>query len=249
MNTEILENIGLSKNEIKVYFALLEFDQSSATPIVKKANIPNSKVYPILEKLIKKGLVSYVIKNNVKYFQASDPKHLIDILTNKEKEIAIQKEEIEKIIPQIELKKRLSIDNQEATVYEGFEGVKIAFKTILNTLNKGEEYYVFMLGETLKEKEVIRHFNWFHKQRIIKKIKAKLISESKHKEIVKRWHGYKEMKFKYTSQKLPVGTFIFKNHVMTIIWGDKPSAFIIKSKINYNFYKEFFEDMWKIANP
>src|SRR3989338_9632805 len=124
MNTEILEQIGLSRNEIKVYFALLELDQSSATPIVKKADIPNSKVYPTIEKLIKKGLVSYVIKNNVKYFQASDPHNLIELLGNKEKQIIQQKKEIEELIPQIELKRKLAKEKQEATIYEGLDGIK-----------------------------------------------------------------------------------------------------------------------------
>ena len=96
MNTEILEQIGLSRNEIKAYFALLELEQASATPIVKKSGIPNSKVYLTLDKLIKKGLVSYVIKNNAKYFQASDPKNLIGFLNDKENLISLQKKEIEK---------------------------------------------------------------------------------------------------------------------------------------------------------
>jgi sugar-specific transcriptional regulator TrmB len=49
METKILGEIGLSKNEIKVYFALLELDKSSATPIMKKSGVPHSKVYPVLE--------------------------------------------------------------------------------------------------------------------------------------------------------------------------------------------------------
>ena len=103
---EILEQLGLSNNEIKVYLALLELEQSTATPIVKKADIPNSKIYPVLEKLIKKGLVNYVIKNNVKYFQASSPENLMDILNSKEKDIINQKKAVSKLIEEIELKKK-----------------------------------------------------------------------------------------------------------------------------------------------
>src|SRR3989338_7551742 len=120
MNLEVLEQIGLSKNEIKIYFALLELEQSSATPIVKKSGVPNSKVYPTLDKLIKRGLVSYVIKNNVKYFQASDLKNLIGFLNDKETIISQQKIEIEKLIPQIERNQTLAKDKPEARIYEGF---------------------------------------------------------------------------------------------------------------------------------
>ena len=42
MKTNILEQIGLSKNEIKVYFALLELDQSLASKISEKTDLQTS---------------------------------------------------------------------------------------------------------------------------------------------------------------------------------------------------------------
>jgi|SRR3989344_1010747 len=245
MKTDILGQIGLSKNEIKVYFALLELDQSSATPIVKKSGIPNSKLYPTIDKLIKKGLASYIIKNNVKYFQASDPKNLIELLNNKERQIIQEKQEIEKLIPEMEKKKVK--EKQEATIYEGLDGVKVAFNIILNTLKKGEEYYVLTLGEELKSKETVTFFRDYHKKRKQKGIKLKLISNTQLKDFILKYHKYSGMQFKFVKQSLPTGIFIFKDHVMTIVWGDTPTAFIIKSKQNYVYYKQFFEEMWGVA--
>ncbi len=247
MNTEILEQIGLSKNEIKIYFALLELEQSSATPIVKKSGVPNSKVYPTLEKLIKRGLVSYVIKNNVKYFQASDPKNLIDFLNDKEKLILKQKKEIGKLIPQIEHNRKLAQDKQEATIYEGFGGIKAAFENILNTIPKNQEYYVFTLGEELGKSELKHFFRDYHKKRIHKKIKVKLIANEKIKTTFLKHHLYKDMKVKFSKLKLPTGIFIYEDYVMTVVWLGDPTAFVIKSKNNAEKYKEFFLEMWKKA--
>ena len=229
MNTEILEQIGLSKNEIKVYFALLELDQSSATPIVKKAEIPNSKIYPILDKLIQKGLVSFVVKNNVKYFQASDPHNLIDFIQNKEKELSNQKKEIEDLIPMIEQKRTMAKEKQESTVYEGFEGIKAAFNEILNNLNNGEEYLVFTLGKELEAKQLRLFFSNYHIKRIQKGVKVRLIANEKIKKVYTKYHKYENMKIKFTDLKLPTGIFIYKNKVMTVVWGDKPTAFVIQS--------------------
>ena len=153
------------------------------------------------------------------------------------------------MIPQIELKRNLAKERQEATVYEGLDWVIVAFNNILNTLKSGEEYLVFMLGESLKEKTVIRFFQRYHRERIKKRIKVRLLSNIAFKNIVNRWHDYKNMKIRYTNQKLPVGTFIFQDYVMTVVWGERPTAFIIKSKKNYQFYKIFFEDIWKTAKP
>src|SRR3990167_5138490 len=109
MNTQILNQIGLNDSEIKVYFALLELETSTIGPIIEKAKVPDSKIYLILDKLKEKGLISFVIKNNVKHFQASDPKNLIHLLNEKERQIQEQKKELEEnIIPQIEQRRKLA---------------------------------------------------------------------------------------------------------------------------------------------
>ena len=63
-----LEKIGFTKSEIAVYTALLKIGQKTTGEILKEAKISSGKIYEILDKLIKKGLVSYIIKNNTKYF-------------------------------------------------------------------------------------------------------------------------------------------------------------------------------------
>jgi sugar-specific transcriptional regulator TrmB len=248
MENQILNQLGLNDSDIKVYFALLELEESSVGPIIDKAKVPDSKIYIILEKLIEKGLASFVVKNNVKRFKASDPKNLLSLLKEKEQAIDEQKRELENtIIPEIERKRKLKEENQEAIVYEGFEGLKSAFNLIINTLNKGEEYQVFMLGESLADKRLITFFQNYHKKRIDKNIKIRAISEFQFKDNILKNHKYKNMNIKFTSQKLPIGTFIFKNHFMTVVYGEKPTAFIIKSKRNYEYYKDFFEYLWKTA--
>src|SRR3989338_38938 len=124
METEVLKQVGLSEGEIKVYFALLELESSTVGRIIEKSGVPDSKIYMILEKLKEKGLASFVIKNNVKHFQASDPKNILRLLTEREKAIRLQKKELEdKIIPEIEKRRKLTEDKQEAVVYESMEGL------------------------------------------------------------------------------------------------------------------------------
>jgi len=248
MDTKVLTQIGLTESEVKVYFALLELESSPVGPIIEKAKVQDSKIYSILEKLKEKGLVSFVIKNNVKHFQAADPGNLLRIINEKEQQLSDQKRELEdKIIPEIEERKKFKEEKQEATVYEGFEGLRSAFNVILETLRKGEEYQVFTLGDELGRKEVISFFNNYHKKRIDKGITARLISQKKSKNVIEKEHRYQGMRILYTNRLFPVGTFIFKDHVMTVVWGEKPAAFIVKSRKNYGYQKEFFESLWKIA--
>jgi predicted DNA-binding transcriptional regulator len=89
MKEEILERLGLTKNEIKIYLYLLSCKTSTTGPIIKTLKISSSRVYESLEKLISKGLVAYFLKNNVKYYQAQDPNYLVNIAETPESGLSI----------------------------------------------------------------------------------------------------------------------------------------------------------------
>ena len=87
MNERILQEAGLTKGESKVYLALVLLGESSVTPIAREAKVSLSKIYEILENLIKKGLVSSIVKNNVKHFSAAEPERILDYLEKKKEDI------------------------------------------------------------------------------------------------------------------------------------------------------------------
>lgn len=109
MNTKILEEIGLTSSEIKVYLALIELGSSKKGPIVKKAGITSSKIYEVTDKLIKRGLASYVVKDKMKYFNAAPPSRIKEYLKEKEAKIKKQENELDKLLPCLELKQKLGI--------------------------------------------------------------------------------------------------------------------------------------------
>jgi HTH-type transcriptional regulator, sugar sensing transcriptional regulator len=250
MNIDIFSQIGLNNTELKVYFALLKLDKSTVGPIIKLSKIPDSKIYFILDSLKDKGLVSYVIKNKVKHYQANNPKNILNLIKEKEENLKNIKQELtEKIIPDIENKRKQEEDVQEAIVYESMEGVKSAFLYMLDVLKKGENYDVFVHDDSLlSDKNTINFLHQHHKRRIIKGIKVRLMCPLSIKDIFEKSYAYtfqKLKQFKYINQKLPLGTYIFNGHVMTVVWGEVPTAFVIKSKKNYQYYKDFFEEVWK----
>ena len=246
MNIEILEQIGFTKGEIKVYLALLELGETTTGAIIKKSKITGSKVYEILDRLIKKGLVGYVIREKTKYFQASPPKRILDYVNKKETELKNKKLEIEKIIPKLEQKQKVKEKIQSSYIYEGLEGIKTVFNLILELLKPGEEYYVFTLGEDLKQKRVILFLKNYHQKRIKKKIKAKIIANEQDKPIFeKELSKLKYLEVRYYRNPVPLGIFIFKDYVATFTFKEKPTAFVIKSQQIANSYKEFFNSLWK----
>ena len=68
---KILESLELTKNEIKIYLEVLNLGKTKANKIAETTLLHTSKIYESLQRLIEKGLVSYVIENKIKYFQTT----------------------------------------------------------------------------------------------------------------------------------------------------------------------------------
>ena len=95
----ILEELGLTEKEAKLYLALLELGQATSSDLIKKLDYYSKTVYELLEKLMKKGLVSYVIKSNIKYFGAVNPEKFLDILKEEENDKEIKENKFIEILP------------------------------------------------------------------------------------------------------------------------------------------------------
>ena len=83
MDTQILEDIGLTNAEIKVYLALLELGTSSAGYILDRSGLQNSVVHMTLNKLIDKGFITFVKEGKRNHYQAANPNHIIEFINQK----------------------------------------------------------------------------------------------------------------------------------------------------------------------
>ncbi len=131
MLSKLFQNLGLTDKEAKVYLASLEIGTNPVSEIGKKAKINRVTTYDILEKLIKKGLVNYIIRRNIKYFSATDPE-LVAV------EYKRRAEELHHALPEL---KRLHGETAHPKVqyFEGLEGIKRVFADCLQTMTPDEE--------------------------------------------------------------------------------------------------------------
>lgn len=247
MDTQLLEKIGFTKGEIKVYFSLIELGESSSGAIIIKSKVSRSKVYEILERLKEKGLVSEVIKQNIKYFQAADPKVILEYIKNKETELKQQAEDFKKILPSLESKQKQQEEKQEVKVFTGIEGIKTFWNWLLDQLEKEDEYLAFSFSkEATENQSLIYMFQDFHKKRGEKGINAKILSSEK-KELAKVGMNFpktKHYQFRETKHILPTGISISGDVVATFNWGKVPRVFAIICKDNAEQYRKFFYDVW-----
>ena len=75
MDTSILEDIGLTGAEIKVFIALLELGSSTAGNIVQHSRLQNAVVHRAFHSLAEKGLMTYVYQGKIKAYQAVEPRN------------------------------------------------------------------------------------------------------------------------------------------------------------------------------
>jgi HTH-type transcriptional regulator, sugar sensing transcriptional regulator len=240
MNEKLLKEIGLTETEIKVYLSLLSLGATSAGRIVEDTGIYRKNLYDALNKLIEKGLVTFVVENKIKVFQPKNPENLVNYLEEKKAKIDEKKDEIEKIIPQLKSKFNSLPSEIESEIYRGVDGIKTILKECLNHKE------VLFMGATGDVENRMPYF-WPHynKKRIKMKSKWKLllVCEAKDKPLTKSpLYEYKVL------PKILSGLnviYIYGDYVANVLWLEKPVAFVIKHQNLANNYRKYFNFLWK----
>ena len=239
MNTFLLKDIGLTNTEIKIYLALLNLRVSPAGKLVEKTGVFRKNVYDSLNKLIDKGLVTYVVENKVKYFQAKNPDNLLKYIDEKRSRLTEQENEIQQILPELNRQFDISDPEIEAEIYRGTEGIKTILKECL------EYKEILFIGATGDVENRLPYF-WpqYNKKREQLKCKWKLllIHESKFKPITKsKYYEYKILPKNLSGLNV---IYIYGDYVANVLWLEKPLAFVVKHKILANNYRKYFEHLW-----
>ena len=128
MEEEILNDLGLTKNESKVYVSLLKIGSSTVTNIANESGIHRVNVYDSIKKLQEKNLVTKTGNQDKTTYQAAPPSFLTTIL--KEKEMKLRQ-----IIPMLELCHQFSRKSVNVQVYEGYDFIRNMF---IRFVEKGE---------------------------------------------------------------------------------------------------------------
>ena len=93
---ENLTKLGLTNGEARVYLSMIQIGPSKVGKIVELSRVSYSKIYGVLDRLFLKGLASYSIQNNIKYFQSLEPTRLNDYVEKKEDELRNKKDRLQK---------------------------------------------------------------------------------------------------------------------------------------------------------
>jgi sugar-specific transcriptional regulator TrmB len=220
---------------------------SSTGAIAKKSHVSRSKLYIILDKLEKKGLVSHVEKNGVNHFQATEPCMIRDNLKEKEMKLAKLRDDFEGLLPELELIQKQAGKIQKVRVYQGLKGLTTAHEHTYLKLKKSETYYYLGIP---KEQPLSHHLYWQrdHKRRSKAGIKCQLLfNKDTKKATLKNRNSYSgcDARFMPTNIKTPAYFLIYKDTVMMAIPVVNPLAVEIESKEIAKSFMAYFQEFWK----
>jgi sugar-specific transcriptional regulator TrmB len=229
----VLENMGFSPNEIKVYLALNDHGSQKAGAVAKIAHIDRSSCYNSLKGLLEKGLVSYVSIGRIKWFQATGPKRLMEYIKE-------QENDLQEVLPELQARHKAAKLSGQVRLFKGIKGMRTIFQDILRT---GKDNLVFGNESQLEERMPA------YQKQFVRQLKENNIFV---REIVREdrktaTSNPKQTRYVPKSVDSPVVTNIYGDKIALLIWTDEPEGIIIENAAAAKAYRSYFEFMWEHA--
>lgn len=242
---EILGKIGLTKQESRVYLALLELQEAKTGLLCSYTKIASSNIYKILESLIKKGLVSFRIQNNIKIFMPSPPESLNELFLEKQRRLDEERKEVTKAITELQkrdIKERPQINYK---YYEGISGIKAMWHEINSKMDKENIMKVYT-GKKGSYERLIGFFNVHHNIRKKKNVKERMIFPKEDIKLAKkRTDKLTEIKFMDLNNEAEWGVWKDTFYIHYYPVKKKPYGFLIKDAVFAKTFEQVFDQLWK----
>jgi HTH-type transcriptional regulator, sugar sensing transcriptional regulator len=235
MQVSTLKNIGLSEGEAKVYLSLITLGSTFTGELTKKAGINRTNVYDALERLMERGLVSFVIRDGKKYFSPAAPCRLKELLEEKQKLLDAELTSLEKEF------NSSKVDDQ-ATVYYGRKGLKSVLEEVLR---ENKTIYTYGAENRFSTMFPVYQKQWTLK-RVEKGIWIKVLFKESVREKNKQSLGLIDLRYLPNEYQFPSTTLMCGEITLIIAW-EPLFVFYIRSKDVVKSNMSFFNILWKSA--
>ncbi len=229
-----LHKIGLSDGEAKVYLALLKLGPVPVSKLKEETHLHRTTIYDFVEKLLNKGLVTYVVKTGIKYYNAVSPEKLLEYVKEKE-------ETVLDVLPQLIKIGSLQREEIHVEVYKGTEGVKSLLNDVVRV---GKDYVIFGIDESMFQEKFGIFMDQFFRKEKEKKFRERILT----RDDVSFVYPYETAIYRYLPRESfnPTPTYVYGDNVAILIW-EPLSVIKIRSAALADSYTKHFEILWKLA--
>ncbi len=235
----IFKKLGLTANETDIYLTLLRHGEMGVYQLASKSGFHRQICYDALERLLDKGFVSYIVKDNKKYFKPIEPQKIHDFIEEK-------KEEFDLVLPQLEEIYNREKEETKVEVIKGKLVLRMIYNDILKTIQETKKG---LLAMGIDEEKFLEYDRIAIKQYISKIRKLKLKEKLLSKESSKTFFEGPQSEYRLLSDHLfnPNPTHIYGDKVAIILWGEPMHGIIMENKQVTDAYRKYFQILWGMA--
>lgn len=238
-----LKELGLLPNEIKVYLAMLTYGTNPASTIAKKAGLNRCSCYSVIERLVQKGFAGQIIKNNIAFFTASEPFHILNHLQTRKNEFEKKISILAKNIINLQQLQQDHDRKPKVVFFEGAQGIKNIMEDTLKT--KGEICAYASLNEL--NELMPDYFPNYYKRRTQKNISVRAIYPANE---FSYYHKLRDKTELRQSRLIPKE---FDFHLDILIYDNKVAftslqanfGVLIENREMYEAQKRIFDIIWQ----
>lgn len=248
-----LKKLGLKDKESSVYLACLELGPSSVQQIARKAKVVRATTYVILESLMQMGLVTKFKEGKKTLFSAEPPRQLMRLLEKQREEIDSKQEELEELLPELQMLTKAAGGKPSVRYFEGVEGLRAIRREMMMYSNAGDTWYNFTPLDHL-DAVLRKDQDTYYQQNRSKGIRNKTIFSTKSSELkYKRFNQYKSdlVEQRYVPPELfpsTSGMTIFRDRIAIGSYTGKVGGVIIESQPMADMMRRLFELAWMGAD-
>ena len=242
MIQKVIEQIGYSPNEAKVYIASLQLGAAHISAIASTAKLPRSNAQVCADKLHKNGLMNFYVQRRYKFWVSENPEKLLYQLEEHRKNV-------EAAIPRLSALQNGSKSDIAATivkVFTDYSKAKFIFDDIL--AEKRPLLVIFprdCFFDVFAKQLVWRNFEKSRVERNLHMRALAVATEQGEALLDNQEENLRRVWLLPSGMHIKTATFIYGNKVALILCnGTKPTSLLIEDSSMSETQAELFEELW-----
>ncbi len=232
---EALKSLGFTELESKIFAELIFLKEATASSLSKELKVHRRSVYDALERMVKKGVVGFFVKNGRKLYYPV-PERVKELIHLEKSKLV----KAEKICQQV-FTSCVKTKETKAFMMSGREAIKQMF---LNELRSDTDILIICTDIERVENFLGRVFlDKFTRERVQRGIKIRMLTSKQSLKYLKRYPllDVKILPFEFIS---PAAFSTYNNILNIVLWSEEPLVIYIESDMISEAFRKFFEALW-----
>ena len=236
---KVIERLGYTPNEAKVYLAALSLCECHISDVAAKTKLPRTSAQAAVDKLHEDGLMDFYIHRRYKYWVAANPERLLTRLREREEAVRLA-------MPELAALRRTSDGKPSVNVFLGVEEIKLIYDDMLATkqpilgIVPWEDWIRLVGMEFMTDFIASRGRHFLHIRPITPKTPVTIALKSRDaKEL-------RDTRYAPHDARINTTTFIYGKKVAIVSLNKQlPTAVVIDDADIRDTLSVFFEELWE----